>query len=65
MSKPLDPCPFCDGEDLVVDEISPRVWAVCCNTCKAVGPESEAGIEQAQELWCRDPAFANTEETIG
>lgn len=51
----LDPCPFCNGTDLVTDEISPRVWAVCCTACKAIGPESESGIEQAQELWCRDP----------
>lgn len=45
------PCPFCGSSDVSADEISPRVWAVCCHVCKTIGPESEAGIEQAYELW--------------
>lgn len=53
MSAPrvLQPCPFCAHVDLAIDEIWPEVWAVYCNVCKAIGPQSEAGIEQAAELW--------------
>jgi hypothetical protein len=53
----LDPCPFCDAPNssLFVDEVAPRVWAVCCDICKAIGPESTQSAEHAAELWCRDP----------
>lgn len=55
------PCPFCGSSDVSADEISPRVWAVCCHVCKTIGPESEAGIEQAYELWAERHESATTE----
>lgn len=45
------PCPFCGSTDLTTDEISPKVWAVCCNVCKAIGPESLADLADAEERW--------------
>jgi len=52
MSAGLKPCPFCGEKTcLWTDEISPKVWAICCSTCKAIGPESEFGWEWAAIKW--------------
>ena len=34
-------CPFCGGSDLLIDDISPRVWSVVCKPCEAIGPSRD------------------------
>ena len=52
----LKPCPFCNGTNLSVDDISPRVWAVVCEDCDTIGPNPVAqDQERAVELWNKRP----------
>jgi hypothetical protein len=52
----IAPCPFCasnlcsvEGDNGDVDQ-EPESWAVFCQSCGAIGPDSES-IEDAMRLW--------------
>ena len=40
-------CPFCDHDDVVLDEVDVKCFAVCCQECEAIGPISRENIEDA------------------
>ena len=44
------PCPFCDHEDVEVDEVAPGQFAIDCPECGAIGPILDT-VSTAIELW--------------
>lgn len=52
------PCPFCKTSAGVnVQEVDTNVWAVCCDTCYAIGPhfspaENLSGTDQHHAINC-------------
>lgn len=48
-------CPFCGNPDPAIDEIEVGIWAICCNTCKAIGPhqDGEQSPQVALDKWNR------------
>ena len=49
------PCPFCRNPEPTVDEIEVGIWAICCDTCKAIGPhqDGEQSPQLALDKWNR------------
>ena len=42
------PCPFCNNEDVVVDEVKPNVIAITCEECQVIGPHAD--LDQSLEV---------------
>jgi len=47
------PCPFCNNEDVVVDEVKPNVIAITCEECQVIGPHADLdqSLEVAIQRW--------------
>ena len=46
-------CPFCNNEDVVVDEVKPNVIAITCEECQMIGPhhDTDQSLEVAISRW--------------
>lgn len=53
MTITIRPCPFCDHDDVELDEVDRECFAVVCPECECIGPISRENIEAAIELWNR------------
>ena len=51
MTITIHPCPFCDHDDVELDEIDAHCFAVCCPECECIGPVSRESIEEAIAAW--------------
>lgn len=52
MTAPIaSPCPFCSHDDVEIDEIGPKVYAVTCPECECIGPASRCTPEDAITRW--------------
>lgn len=47
----VKPCPFCGQDDVEIDEIDLRCFAVCCPDCECIGPVVKTTVEDAIEMW--------------
>ena len=45
------PCPFCGHDDVEIDEIAPKTYAVDCPACGCIGPTSTCTPEDAIAAW--------------
>jgi hypothetical protein len=52
MKIEIHACPFCDHDDVEVDEVSPGRYAICCPECGCVGPVCD-DVSAAVEAWNR------------
>ena len=46
----VNPCPFCDGQDVTVDSITAKHYFAVCNGCYAMGPTAPTR-SGALRLW--------------
>ena len=51
MTITILPCHFCGHDDVELDEVDMRCFAVCCPECEAIGPASRKSVEHAIALW--------------
>lgn len=51
MTITIHTCPFCGHDDVELDEVDLRCFAVCCPECEAIGPISRENIEDAIGKW--------------
>lgn len=49
------PCAYCGDPDMAIDEIEPGKFALCCNTCGAIGPYASDAHEAIRR--CKDRAI--------
>jgi Lar family restriction alleviation protein len=50
-----EPCPFCGGGELLIEEVDQFLWAVVCPTCDAIGPSAQPAqsMQKAIKHWNR------------
>lgn len=53
MTITIHPCPFCGHDDVELDEVDLRCFAVCCPECEVIGPISRESVEDAIVKWNR------------
>lgn len=51
MTPVINSCPFCDYEDVEIDEVDMGCYAVCCPECECIGPVSRQSVEEAISKW--------------
>ena len=51
MTITIHACPFCGHDDVELDEVDVKCYAVCCPECEAIGPISRENIEDAIGKW--------------
>lgn len=49
------PCPFCAHDDVEIDEIELRCYAVCCPECGCIGPVTRTNTDGAITAWNKAP----------
>lgn len=57
-------CPFCDHDDVELDEVDVKCFAVRCPECEAIGPISRENIQDAIGKWnaARAKSLSSTAE---
>ena len=55
MTITVSNCPFCNYDDVEIEEVDLGCYAVCCPECECIGPINHDSTEKAIEQWNKAP----------